>query len=689
MDFFFKPNGIAVVGATKKMKGGYAIVVNLKAGYKGPIYPVNPRYDEIEGLACYPDIESVPDPVELAVVFVPAPAVPGIVRACAKRGIKGVMIESAGFSETGPEGAALQQELKDIVAETGIRVWGPNCVGLVDAKNRHVFSFVSPAIWNEGPIPGRVSLVVQSGMLAGGFLVDTMSHGTMGVSKVCSIGNKADVSETDLLQYLLSDPDTEAVAMYLESIPDGRLFTRLCAGAKKPVVVLKGGKSERGAAAAMSHTASLAGNGAVVSGALAAAGVTEAVDFKQMMDLSRALAMVKNPPSSGRVAVLTYSGGAGIISTDFLYEQGLSAATLSGGTKEALARVFPEWMPVNNPVDLWPAVEKNGAGPVYTAAMEAVAADEGVDALLLHVYIGGLALTLDPDHMAAVAKKTGKPVFIWLIGEAAGARNFHLKAQEAGIPVFRELYRAVECMAAVFHQARGKRHAPLPDASAGPAPSGDFSFLERSGVLDEYDAKKLLAACGVETVAEAVADSPEKAAALAQELGFPVVMKGLAPGEVHKTERGLVTLGVASGEQAEKEYARLSGLVGEKGRVLVQKQAAGGPELICGMFRDPQFGPTVMAGLGGVYAEVLADTAFGLAPLSEDAAVDLIGRLKTQKLLDGFRNTPPVDRKALARVLTALGNLAVWFPRVSQVDVNPLICVKGKPVAVDATVILE
>jgi acyl-CoA synthetase (NDP forming) len=458
MEFFFKPRGIAVVGATVKPKGGLAIVLNLVKGFSGGIYPVNPGYPEIAGLPCYPGVRDVPDPVDLAIVFVPAPQVPDIVTQCAARGIRGIMIESAGFAETGPLGERLQEEVRRIATQAGIRIWGPNCMGIVDAVSGKVFSFVSPAIWEE-LIPGRVSLIVQSGMLSGGFLVDTMSHGTMGVSKVCSIGNKMDVNECDLLEYLLADPDTGAVGLYLESVSRGREFYSLCRNAAKPIVVLKGGKSPRGAEAARSHTASLAGNARVLSGMLAQAGVVEATDFKQMMDLCRTLALVPPPPpaAAGRAAILTYSGGAGILSADFLDRLGLATAVLSPETRETLKTVYPEWMPVANPVDLWPAVERHGGETVYRTAVRAVCGDPGVDAVLLHVFVGGFAPGPDVVEVARTARESGKPVFLWLLGSREQARTFHLAAQDAGIPVFRELFRAVECMAAAFAPGRRRR----------------------------------------------------------------------------------------------------------------------------------------------------------------------------------------------------------------------------------------
>lgn len=318
MEFFFKPRGVALVGASANTdKGGFSILKNLITGFKGQIYPVNPRYEEIEGLRCYRSVLEVPDPVDLAIVFVPAEATLGAVHDCAARGIPGVMIQSAGFAESGDlQGEQLQDDLKRIRQDTGMRLWGPNCMGLVDGVHGQVFSFVAPAIWDEGLVAGKVSLIVQSGMLAAGFLIDLMTHGTMGISKACSIGNKVDVDECDILQYILDDPDTETICLYLESIMDGHRFLELCRRSTKPIVLLKGGKSVKGARAAMSHTASMAGNKEIVSAALAQVGVIEADGFRQLLDLGRALSMYPkvNPPFSGRVAVLTFSGAAGIVS---------------------------------------------------------------------------------------------------------------------------------------------------------------------------------------------------------------------------------------------------------------------------------------------------------------------------------------------------------------------------------------
>ncbi len=688
MQFFFEPRGIALIGASAApRKGGYAILTNLRRGFDGPIHPVNPRYANIDDLPCYRSVAEVPDPVDMAIVFVPGPQVPQIVRQCAARGIRGAMIESSGFAEAGPEGRRLQQELAAIAGETGIRLWGPNCMGLVDAHRRYVFSFVTPTIWTEGLIPGKVSLIVQSGLLSGGFLIDLMTHGTTGISKVCSVGNKVDVNECDLLAHLMDDPDTGAIGFYLEAIPEGRRFLDLCRRCAKPIVVLKGGQSPGGARAAQSHTASLAGNGAVVSGALAQAGVVPAQGFKQMVDLCRTLAAYPrvDPAASGKVAILTYSGGSGIIATDRLHALGVPLARLGEETLAQIRQVFPDWMPVSNPVDLWPAIEQNGAQKVYDAAARAVLADPQVEALFIHSFSGGFALELDLSGIVAEARRRGKPVVCWLLGAREEARRFQLAAQGLGIPVFREIPRAAECLRAIF-----TRRVPEPtSAETAGIPAQVAEQVSRlQGILDEFDTKQILKSCGIPTVRERCCADPGQALAFAEACGYPVVAKGLRPDAVHKTEQGLVHLGIASPRELEKACNTLHARLEGKGRILIQAMLHGQPELIVGALRDPQFGPCVMCGLGGTLAELLDDAVFAVAPLSQADALALIGRLATQPLLDGFRGAPAVDRAALAEILVRLGDLMTACPRIREIDLNPLICVAGRPVAVDGSMIL-
>lgn len=694
MQCFFDPKSVAIVGASRdESRSGHRILKNVREGFRGAIFPVNPQVAEIDGLRCYASVREIPQRVDMAIVYVPGRIVPSVVQECAECGVAGVIIESAGFAETGAEGKARQDELARIAAETGIRLWGPNCMGLVDAHKRHVFSFAMESIWDEGLIPGDVSLVVQSGFLAAGFVVDIMSHGGIGIAKACSIGNKVDVDECDVLEWLLDDPQTKAIGLYLESIADGRRFMELCRRTRKPIVVLKGGRSARGAEAAMSHTASLAGHGGVLRGALAQAGVVEAHDFAQMMDLCRTLARYPEPPRSGRrrVAIITGSGGAGIVSADFADEAGLEIAELSGATREALARLYPPWMPPANPVDLFPAMDTNGPD-VYRKAFEILCAAPEVDAVLYHFF----GMRPQNDWFASMAdtiRRSDKAVLGWLIGRRDILDGVRKRALEEGIPVFRELYRATECMAAVLQQRQrsGLDGAAAHDDAAEHECSAQLQSLvaHDRGALDEHRSKSILAVAGIPVVRERIVASADEAAAAAAELGFPVVMKGLVPGEIHKTERGLVRLGVGSREDAAAQFSALTKAMHGAGSVLVQRQVKAELELIVGMIRDAQFGTCVMLGLGGVMAEVFRDSVFAVAPLTRAEALRMIGRLDAQQLLDGFRGAPAVDRDALAQVLVRVGHLGIACPSVREIDINPVLISGGVPTAVDATVIMD
>ena len=692
MDFFFNPRGVAVVGATANpKKGGNIIVGNLLKGYTGNIYPVNPRYDTINGLKCYPSVVDVPDPVDLAVVFVGADIVPQVIRDCASRRIPGAMLESAGFSETGPRGGALQRETARIAAEGGVRLWGPNCMGLVDVKNRRVFSTVTPSIWEKGMIPGNVSLIVQSGMLAGAFLIDVMSHGVMGIGKACSIGNKMDVEECDLLEYLLEDLDTDVIGLYLESIVNGPRFISLCRRSRKPIVVLKGGKSREGAAAALSHTASMAGDGAVISGAFCQAGVIEAEDFYQMMDYCRVLGNYWDlpPERQNRVAVMTYSGGAGIVSTDFLEGAGLTLASLSPASFEHLKTVFPAWMAPANPVDLWPGILVNGTHRAYFETLKALVADPVVDAVFAHCFVGGFDLEPDLAAMARLARDAKKPLFCWISGEREAVFRFQNEALGLGIPAFREVLRAVDCLGALLGYQQRKNASAVESVSAHILPELPADLLDgSSGVLDERASKAILKQAGIPVVDEIRVRSLEEACEAASRFGWPVVLKGIAPGAVHKTEAGLVALHIDTEDMLRREFDLISARVGTTGEIVVQPQVPAGLELIAGLIRDPQFGPCIMCGLGGTLAEVLNDRAFAVAPVNHSEALALIRRLKSQRLLDGFRGAAALDRDALADVLVRLGALAIAFPGIREVDVNPLIVVDGRPTAVDASMIV-
>jgi acetate---CoA ligase (ADP-forming) len=453
IDYFFHPKGVAIIGATdSKMKGGFHLVHNALAGYTGAIYPVNPKYREILGIPCYPDIESIPENFDMAVYFVPAKFLADTIRACAAKGVRGIIIQSAGFSEVGPEGRKLQEDCVSLARQLGIRLWGPNCMGYLDGHSRNVFSFMYSDKWTTLMKPGPVSLIVQSGMLSAGFLLMMMERGGIGISKVCSIGNKCDLNETELLEYLVGDPNTGVIGCYLESIIDGRKFMALARSTKKPVVVLKSGRSDSGARAAMSHTASLSGSSAVYSGAFRQAGVTQVYDMHELMDMVRGFSKTDTYRPGGRTAVMTFSGGAGIVTADLLEDRGLQLADLSPETMAALKELFPPWMEPAHPVDLWPAVEQNGAAKVYIGAAEAILKDPAVDSMILETFAWEFG---KPDYLMRIGeikKKYGKPVAMWQIGRSPLNEQYRTVAEDSGLPVFEEISRCAAFLDAV------KRH---------------------------------------------------------------------------------------------------------------------------------------------------------------------------------------------------------------------------------------
>jgi acetyltransferase len=693
MKTFFRPASVAVIGASSRKESlGGQIITNLLYGYQGKIFPINPHSKEIQGIRCFPTVEAVPDSVDLAIIIVPAPNVPEALESCGRKGIRRVIIESAGFAEVGVQGKELQDRCMAIAGAAGIRLWGPNCMGLVDIPRKHLFTFMHPKVYEEGLIPGRISIIVQSGMLTAGFLAELMGERAIGVAKACSIGNKADIDECEVLEYLLADQETDSIALYLESIPRGRRFMELASGAAKPIVVLKGGKSLAGAKAALSHTSSLAGNARLQDSLLTQAGVTIAHDFHQMMELARALAMIPQTPRTCRVAIMTFSGGAGILSCDLLAEKDLIVAELSGETKKKLASVFPDWLPAANPVDLFPAFAARGPLAAYEDALTALIQDPGVDAIFLH-YFAGLDQSFEKlKRLKDMADKAGKVIVVWVIGLRESVRLFKKDAQQLGIPAHGELFRAVECLAAAAnYQPRQLAVAGTPAATQWSLPADAADLLaegKNEGIWDEFASKRLLEKIHIPVVEEYLAWTVADALSAGRRIGYPVVIKGLLTGEVHKTESGLVRLGVATDAELEAAFADLMSRMKGQGRIVIQRHIPADFELIAGFLRDVQFGPCVMFGLGGIFSELQRDVVFALAPPSREDALELIYRIKGRKLLQGFRGKAPVNENAMADILVNLGNLGAACPAIEQIDINPLAVSQGHPVAVDATVIL-
>jgi acyl-CoA synthetase (NDP forming) len=699
MDFFFEPKGIAVVGATpERYHGGRHLVANLTFGYKGPIYPVNPKYHEVLGLKCYPKVSDIEGPLDLALIFIPAQAVPQILEDCIKKGVRGAIVESSGFAEVGPEGRALQDQCLDIARKGRLRIWGPNCMGLIDTSKQYVFSFIFPEAWKEAMNPGHVSLIVQSGLLSAGFIITLMANKTIKMAKVCSIGNKSDVEETEILEYLLKDPATKVIALYLESFVKGRRFFELATSSNKPIVVLKGGKSPLGAEASLSHTASLAGNYDLINGVLRQAGIHQADDFFEMVDIARTLERdfyLQNPPNGKpRIAILSYSGASGIVTTDHMEKYGLTLARLSPQTQKRLEELSPDWMPVKNPVDYYPAMEKQGLTFAYKHAIEVLHHDPEVDGIIVHLFAGFGIWSLNMKEILSSIKKSRKPILFWLIGPEKGRELTRLALEEEGWPTFYEIHRTVKVMASLFEQSKGRNNrseiaqfdSQIPDPIKELAIQADE---QKTKILDEHESKKWLEALELKVVKEAIIKNVDEAIKAANETGYPVVLKGRVRGKVHKTEAGLVKLNLQNADQVKSACQEMLRLETKPESFLIQPMLKGDLELIVGITRDSQFGPAAMLGMGGVWAEVYKDVVFRMVPLNQEEILEMVSDLKGKVLLKGYRGSKPVNMESLADWLIKLGWLTLKFEKIQEIDVNPLLIVDGEPVAVDATIIFR
>ena len=699
MDFFFEPKGVAVVGATPEpYSGGRYLLINLTLGYQGPVYPVNPKYDEILGLRCYPRVSGIDGPLDLALIFVPAQAVPQVLEECVKKGVRGAIIESSGFAEVGPEGKALQDQCVAIARKVGMRLWGPNCMGLIDTSRRYIFSFIIPEAWQGVMNPGHVSLIVQSGLLSAGFITTLMGNKTLELAKVCSIGNKSDVEETELLEYLLKDPATKVIALYLESFINGRRFFELATSSDKPIVVLKGGKTPLGAEASASHTASLAGNNELIRGTLKQAGVHQADDFFEMVDIARTLEkdfyLQQPPQGKPRIAILSYSGAAGIVTTDYMEKYGLTLARLSPQTQKRLEELSPAWMPVKNPVDYWPATEKHGPSLAYKHAIETLHNAPEVDALIVHLFTGFGIWSLNMKEIMSVIKGCRKPILFWLLGPEKSREVTRMALEEEGWPTFYEIHRTVRVMASFFDQSKyGKKSLKIPSIEF-PMTYSLKELVQQANewgdsILDEHEAKKWLQALDLKVVKEVIVKDTDEAIRVAKEIVYPVVLKGRIEGQIHKTEAGLVKLNLWTDDQLKSAYQEMLSLKSKPQSFLIQPMLKGDLELIIGVIRDPQFGPAVMLGLGGIWTEVYRDVVFRLVPLNQQEVFKMVSELKGIDLFRGYRGSKPVNMEALAEWLIRLGWLAMTFDKIEEMDVNPLLIVDGEPVAVDATIIFR
>jgi acetyl coenzyme A synthetase (ADP forming)-like protein len=679
---FFRPRGVAVIGASRDPnKLGHRVMHKLILyHYPGRIYPVNPRAEEILGHPAYPNVTEVPDPVDLAVVVVPAPHVAQALADCGQRGIRGVVIISSGFRETGPEGAKREREIKEIAARHGIRLIGPNCVGVIDTHTPLNATFL-----RDAPDPGEIGFVSQSGALCAAVISWAPKAG-VGFSRVASLGNQAGVTETEMLTTFMDDPNTRVITLYLEAVDNGLDFVETAqrVARARPIVALKAGRGEAGARAVSSHTGALSGQDKAYAAAFRRAGVLRASSMEELFDWARALAW-QPLPQGNRVGVLTNAGGLGVLAVDALEAAGLKLAPLTKETRAFLrARTLPAAI-VDNPVDI---LGGSGSG-TYALALDALLRDPTVDAVcILQAPQDWFSSSSLAEVVAEVAAFSRKPVLTCIMGlDPADEATVILNQRH--IPNYTFPERLGSTLAAMWARQRWLREqeaalagAAIPELITDVEAAGTLlrGALKdgRSALLPE-EARDLMAAYGISTPASGLASTAEAAVNLAEEIGYPVAVKIASADIVHKTEMGGVALNLTDDDAVRAATTKI--LLRARAAhpnatipgVLVQQMLSGGAELIVGVTRDSQFGPLVMVGSGGVAVELMRDVAFDLGPLTPAQAARLLDQTSAGPLLDGYRGSPPCDREAVESVIVRLARLAADLPLISEIEINPLI----------------
>ena len=696
IEAFFNPKSVAVVGASRqKGKVGHEIVASLIAGgFKGNIYPVNPKADEVESLRCYPDLKSIGSVPDLVVIVVPAKVVPAVMTECAGTGVKSVIIITAGFKEVGAEGRELEQSVLRIAKNAKIRILGPNCLGIMAPGSRLNASF-------GGDLPriGHIGYVSQSGALMAAIL-DMAKANDIGFSALVSIGNKVDIDELDIIKALGRDEDTRVIAGYLESITSGDDFVRQAEriSQKKPILLIKSGGTGAGAEAASSHTGSLAGSETAYDVGFDRSGIIRCDSIKTQFDYAQAF-VNQSLPSGPSIAVITNAGGPGIMAADAIERRGLTFAKLSDETINRLAEHLPPAANVNNPID----VLGDALPDRYEFALDIVLDDPGVNTVM--VLLTPQAMTDCAGTAEAIvetaSEKPGKPVLACFLGGQKITEAVRI-LRRGKIPQYDSPESAVATIEVMNKYAcwrsRPKRVIKLFSVNRRKVEHIIDRHL-RQGVreIPEMESKEILEAYGFVTPKGTVAMTAEQAANIADQLSYPVVMKIWSPDILHKSDVGGVRIGLNNPQQVMDAFDLMMYRIPKKAPgadilgVLVQEMCTSGREVILGMNRDPHFGPLLMFGMGGVTVEVLKDVAFYLAPITASEAKEMLVRTKTYQILKGFRGKEGVDIDAIAEGLQRLSQLVTAFPQIQEMDINPFVVGHEgtTPIAVDARISVE
>jgi acetyltransferase len=686
IDAFFAPRAVAVVGASRDpAKVGGSVLANLRAaGFEGRIVPVNAHVGAVQGLAASPSIAAIDGAVDLAVLAIPAAEVLPALEGCVAKGIRGAVVITAGFRESGPDGQAREEALRAWLPSQPIRVLGPNCLGWIRPGRRLNLTF-APGM----PLPGPIAFVSHSGALAVAIL-DWSRERQMGFSLFASLGNQADLTETDVLRALIDDDETRVVAAYLEGVADGTEFVEALGrlAAVKPVVVLKSGRSPEGARAVSSHTGALAGSDIAFDAAIRRAGAVRARSIEELFDLARALSS-QPLPAGRRVTIVTNGGGLGIVAADAARDAGLDVPTLPADARARLRAVLPPMATVTNPIDL----VGDADAARFANALHALGPNHGADTLLV-LLTAQAATDAQTVARAILASTRGWPLpiaasFVGGARVAAGTRTL----EDARVPCYAFPERAVMALGGLVRVAAHRRARTSPatvDLTPGEA-LAMLASLRASGrvQLGMVDLAPALTASGIAVAAPVIGKTPEDAGAAAERVGFPVALKIVSPDISHKTEVGGVRLGLTSADDVvqaaramheraarERPHAVIEGFA-------VQPMVPAGKELLLGGVRDPQFGPLVMVGFGGVYVEVLRDTAVRLAPVDPHEALEMLDGLRLAPLLRGVRGEASVDLATLAATIARFSALTL-APGIEELELNPVVASPAGVVAVDA-----
>lgn len=701
IDKIFYPQSIAVIGASRNPGSvGHSLLANIiDSRFQGIVYPVNPKAKGILGIKCYPNVIEIPDVVDLAIIIVPAGIVPDVLEECGQKSIKGVVIISAGFKEVSGEGIKLEQDVKEIIQRHNISLVGPNCLGVINSDPR---SSMNATFGTQMPKEGNIAFMSQSGALCVAVL-DYAKESNIGFSKFISMGNKAGLTENELLLYLKNDPKTDLILMYLEDLVNGRDFMSIARSITshprnpKPIIALKAGRTLTGAKAASSHTGSLAGSDRVYDAIFEQCGVIRGETLEKVSDYVKAFSS-QPLPRGKNVAIITNSGGPGILATDACVNHGMNVKPFPPRARKALRKILPTTISINNPIDLIAEAQHEQ----YEITLKEVLKEDQIhSAIIILTPTAFTNVERISKSIVQSTKSLQKPVVCCFLGIYDVSKGIDI-LEEHGIPTYRFPESAARVLAEMMkftlwlqRTRTSIKKYKVNKSSAAKIIKGVKA--EGRHFLLEHEAYQVLKAYGFPIIQSAFAPTSKKAVEAARKIGFPVVLKIVSPDVIHKFDVGGVRLNLKNMSEVRKAYNEiLRRIRGQKPEarikgVIVEKMIPAGKEIILGMNRDPQFGPILMFGLGGIYVEVLQDVTFRLAPIRELTAKMMISRTKTHRILEGFRGEPAYDTEAVEDCLKRLSQLVMDHEDIKELDINPLLVFeKGQGcVIVDARIILD